>query len=549
MATIRHFPLRHMAGISLAAGVLPKLLHLYEDNGQAVKVFFALYLGQFSLFLFYVILVYPFFLSPLRKLPGVKGGLPLIGHGRELNQFGAGFLAKKWIAENPNDGMLRILCLGNQEMIIVNSPQALSEILVTKCYSFEKPDFARRFLSFIVGWGLLNVEGDEHKKQRRDMLPAFSFRHIKDLYRIFWAKSCEAVHELMAKCDERGVAEIEICSWAARCTLDVIGLAGIGVDFGSIRDANSPLAKSYEYLQPSPMDMSLLILTALLPDVVIKNLPVNRLRNLRRATEHIRAVYRDLIRKKRDLLANKEDAGLDILTVALRSKLCTEESLVDQMMTFLSAGHETTASSLIWATYLMAKHPDIQERLRREIRQNLASANCSTGITSADIDKLPYLNAVCSEVLRFHSPIPQSARVSTCDITVQGQFIPRNTLLALVPWATNTDPKFWGPDANEFKPERWLSPEQGGTSTSKAASGGATSNYAFLTFFHGPHSCIGASFAKAELACTVAAWIGRFSFELKDKSLLDERNIRIPPSAVAKPHGGMQMLVRVVEGW
>lgn len=70
-----------------------------------------------------------------------------------------------------------------------------------------------------------------------------------------------------------------------------------------------------------------------------------------------------------------------------------------------------------------------------------------------------------------------------------------------------------------------------------------------MTFLHGPHSCIGGAFAKSELACLLAAWIGRFSFELKDKSLLDERNIHINPSVVAKPEGGLEMLVRVVDGW
>jgi cytochrome P450 len=219
------------------------------------------------------------------------------------------------------------------------------------------------------------------------------------------------------------------------------------------------------------------------------------------------------------------------------------------MMTFLSAGHETTASSLIWATYFMAKYPDMQERLRKEIRDNLPSADTDTEVTSTDIDNMPYLNAVCSEVLRISSPVAQTVRVAMHNTTVNNQYIPRDTLLVLVPWATNTDTKLWGPDANDFKPERWLSPEHGGTSATNAASGGATSNYAFMTFLHGPHSCIGASFAKSELACLVAAWIGRFSFELKDKSLLDERNIKINPSVVAKPEGGMHMIVRVVEGW
>ncbi|KAK2608837.1 hypothetical protein QQS21_002550 [Conoideocrella luteorostrata] len=549
MAAIRHIPLKYMAGISLVGFALLKLLHVYESNFQAIAILIGLFVGQITLFSAYAVFIYPHFVSPLRHLPQVPGGLPLVGHGIELRKYGPGLMAKKWIAETPNDGLIRILWHFNQEMVIVNSPQALSEILVTNCYSFEKPDFARRFLAAIIGWGLLTVEGDEHKKQRRDMLPAFSFRHIKDLYPLFWEKSCEAARTMTAACDGEGFAEMDIAPWTARCALDIIGLAGVGVDFGSIKDAKSPLAQSYEFLQPSPADMPLIGLRAFFPDFIMENLPLKRIRDATRAAEHIRDVSRNLIRKKRILLDNKEDAGLDILTVALGSRLISEDTLVDQMMTFLSAGHETTASSLIWSTYFMAKYSDMQEKLRKEIRDNLPSPDSDATITSTDIDNLPYLNAVCSEVLRISSPVAQSIRVANHDVTVQNQFIPKDTLLVLVPWTTNTDPKLWGADAHEFKPERWLSLDQGGTSATNAASGGATSNYAFMTFLHGPHSCIGGNFAKSELACLLAAWIGRFSFELKDKSQLDERNIRINPSIVAKPEGGMHMLVRVVKGW
>lgn len=96
MTGIRHIPLKYMVGISLVGCAVPKLLHLYERNGQALQVFFALYFGQISLFLFYAVLIYPFFLSPLRNLPRVKGGLPLVGHGIELRKYGPGYLAKKW---------------------------------------------------------------------------------------------------------------------------------------------------------------------------------------------------------------------------------------------------------------------------------------------------------------------------------------------------------------------------------------------------------------------------------------------------------------------
>ena len=453
------------------------------------------------------------------------------------------------VSDIENDGLIRVLLFFHTESLIVNSPEALSEVLVTKSYVFEKPRFLRNFLASVIGWSLLTAEGEEHKTQRRKMLPAFSYRHIKDLYPVFWEKSREGILAMMPEFDDNGFAEIEISNWITRSTLDIIGLAGLGVDFGAIKDETNPLAKSYALLQPAPEDLILMFARAIIPDFVMDNLPLARVRSLRKASQHLRAVCHDLIHDKKKRIENKEDPGVDILTIALRSGVFSEANLVDQMMTFLSAGHDTTAAALEWSLYLLAKNPAIQDRLRKDIRDKLPSIDNNIPITNADVDGISYLTAVTNEVLRFYSPIAQTLRIANCDTTIQGQFVPRDTIITLSPWATNTDPKFWGADAHEFKPERWLHPDQGGTSVANAASGGATSNYAFMTFLHGPRSCIGGSFAKSELACLLAVWVGRFSFELKDKSLIDERSLKLNPSIVTKPEGGLHMLVRIVDGF
>ena len=124
---------------------------------------------------------------------------------------------------------------------------------------------------------------------------------------------------------------------------------------------------------------------------------------------------------------------MDILSVALESGGFTDENLIDQLMTFLAAGHETTASAMTWATYLLAKHPEVQARLRAEIRENLPSiSDTATTVSSLDIDRLPYLSAFCSEVLRYLSPVPLTVRVAARDTSIQGQFIPQGTQIMLV---------------------------------------------------------------------------------------------------------------------
>ncbi|KAL8868464.1 MAG: hypothetical protein Q9174_004975, partial [Haloplaca sp. 1 TL-2023] len=142
--------------------------------------------------------------------------------------------------------------------------------------------------------------------------------------------------------------------------------------------------------------------------------------------------------------------------------------------------------------------------------------------------KLPLLHAVCNEVLRVHPPVGLTLREAAVNTSIQGQYIPAGTKIIMAPAATNISTKLWGPDAKAWKPGRWL--EAGQTN-----SGGAASNYSFLTFLHGPRSCIGQQFARAEFAALLAAMIGRFETELAEP----EKGINIQAGLTSRPEGGL----------
>jgi cytochrome P450 len=143
------------------------------------------------------------------------------------------------------------------------------------------------------------------------------------------------------------------------------------------------------------------------------------------------------------------------------------------------------------------------------------------------LEGMPYLNGVCNEVLRLFPTIPLTARITV-----------RDTTMIVAPWAINRNPKLWGPDSEEFVPERWI--DKNGRAT---MNGGAESNYAFLTFLHGPRSCIGERFARAELRSLLAALVGSFEFEMADP---DEKVI-VGGTITSKPKNGMKLKLRPVE--
>ncbi|KAI1762091.1 cytochrome P450 [Hypoxylon sp. FL1150] len=554
-------PWRWFAAISLASSYLTVHLQPEWTVSRLINIFFATYALQIFCYAIWKVILYPKVFSPLRGLPEPTGGSLFMGHFSEIREKPTGIPMREWVANVPNDGIIRYLGIFNQERLLITGSKALAEVLVTRNYDFHKPSNVRVGLSRLLGVGVLLAEGDEHKFQRKHLMPAFAFRHIKDLYPQFWQKGCEVVQvmtdRILADAQKAAVtrdpekasktAAVEVYAWASRVTLDIIGLSGLGKDFGAVQNPETELSQTYSRIfKPSKQAQRLQAAALFLPEWLIGRLPVQRNNDVAAAAQTIRGVCRRLIREKKEKLERKELADRDILSVALESGAFTEENLVDQLMTFLAAGHETTATSMTWAVYMLCRYPDVQRRLRDEVRERLPPVGSGREVTALDIDHMPYLNAVCNEVLRYYAPVPLIPREAAVDTVIQGQRVPKGTSIMMSPWATNFDKKLWGPDAHEFNPDRWV-PK--GPDDKRAASGGANSNYAFLTFLHGPRGCIGLAFARAEFACLLATWVGRFEFEIQNKEELDERNIMIKGGVTARPQKGVHVYATVVDGW
>lgn len=482
----------------------------------------------------YAVILWPRYLSPLRHLPGPSGGSFLNGHFKAIRKEPSGIPARRWLNTIPNDGLIRYLHLGNRERIVPTSPEALREVLVTKSYIFVKPWQVAFTLRRMLGNGVLVAEGDVHRTQRKHLNPAFAFRHIKELYPIFWDKALELNRKLEQHIHSSGSNEIEAGDWVSRATLDIIGLAGTGLEIDSLDTPDNLLHSSYKIvLSPSRASQILGLLGQFFSPRLTSLLPIKRNEELNDASKVARETARDLIQRKKLQIKEKGRSDNDIISVALESGFFTEENLVDQMMTFLLAGHETTATAMQWALLILCRNPTIQTRLRSEIHSKLSP---SQSMTSELLDALPYLHGFCMEVLRFYAPVPLTLRIASQDTTILQQFIPKGTVIIVSPWAINFSEALWGPDASDFKPERWLNAE----GTRPNNDGGAKSNFAFLTFLHGAHNCIGQGFAVAEFKALVATWVGYWDTELRDP----DEQLDIKAGVTAKPRNGMNVKIR-----
>ncbi|KAK5128436.1 hypothetical protein LTR85_003104 [Meristemomyces frigidus] len=464
------------------------------------------------------------------NLPRPSESSFLLGHAGAVMKDAHGRGAfSKWEDTIPNSGIIYFsgyfYAFHN---MLLTTPEALHDVLVTNSYDFEKDPSFRKLLARTVGRGLVTVEGAEHKAQRKSVAPAFSGKHVRDLVPLFWSKAQGLANVLAGQLDvqasdsttdgEKSGARtgvVELNEWASRATMDIIGMACVGRDFNSIYHSHDEFIQQYRKIittDQSSLVVSIIVdlLSTTLPSAVARWVPFKRIREASDGRYQLRPLCRRLMELKRRDMETESEQHIDILSVLIRSGQFSDDGLVDQLLTFLAAGHETTANALAWTCWLLATSPGSQEKLRAELRSYFAQDNNSI-ITATSLEELSYLDAVTSEQLRLIPPVPVSSRGSVRDTTILGQHIPKGSHVVFSPWAINRSKKLWGPDAENFVPERWLAEGQGGL-------GGGKSPLNLLTFLHGPRSCIGQAFSRAELKCLVAAMVMKFDMRMADPS-------------------------------
>ncbi|KAJ9607913.1 hypothetical protein H2200_007992 [Cladophialophora chaetospira] len=476
----------------------------------------------------------PFFTSPLRQLPSPPGEKWLIGH---LNFNGGRPPTKVFedmINGTPNDGLIAIwLPLYLRCEIIPTRPDTLMDLLNSHGYDWEKPSLQKRVLAGMLGQGLATVEGAEHKAMRRVLTPAFSGRVIRDQAPLFYTKGIGLTDVMTRQVKETGEGVLEMGSLLSRVSLDIIGAAGVGMEFNTVENEDSPLPKLYYSVVRPPAFFMLINL--FFPQWLLRQLRWTGVARNLEAQSQLRKELNILLQEKKEQMKHEESAhdSKDIIASIMKAGDFSDDYLFSQLLTTISAGHDTTASALTWATWLLASHPDIQDRLRAECIAQLADIPTSeVDASNFDTDKMPFLSAVCNESLRLYPPAPGTSRNSVVPTTIGKYHIPQGTPAVITAWAINRSRDLWGADAAEFKPDRWLEGPH-------AANGGAETPHAFITFLHGPRSCIGQAFARLEMKCLLAALFTRFRFEIADP----DQKVEVGGFIIIKPEAGMRLKV------
>ncbi|KAK4508759.1 hypothetical protein PRZ48_002498 [Zasmidium cellare] len=475
-------------------------------------------------------LIYPF-IDPLRKLP--------VAHISDLRVIltvtdaPRGETALRWAIEFQDHDMIRIRYNHNDTVMLL-SPTALRDLLSTNEQDFVKPTGGRNFLVRILGSGLLLSEGLVHARQKKQLNTSFRVQNVRALHDLMLLKTGILLKNMEKQIHQAPEHGVDINDWASKVTLDIIGAALMSKDYDSLNKEHQPVNEAFGALtRASPGMTQLFMLNLVLPQWLVCALPTATNATVKKHVRTVRESCEASLAELKNQMKEGTHDGSDILTSIVADPDASHTEVIDQMITFLGAGHETTAASIAWVTHLLTlpENEHYQDRLREELR---AHPDCTASPTA--VEALPWLNAICEETLRIFPPVTNTARKAIRDTTIANTRIRRGQMIAVFPWAINRNPKYWGgKDAAKFIPERWLDERPDGTLHINNH-GGAASNYCNLTFLQGNRSCIGKGFAKAELRLVVAKMFGDFRV-----ARLPGDNGKVNPvgSVTIKPEGGL----------
>lgn len=460
----------------------------------------------------------------------------------------------EWANKTPNSGLLRYHGIGGTTRVLLTSPEAVREVMVLKRYdAYARPASGTQTIELLFGHGLLTSEGDAHRQQKRALAPAFTPRAISPLYPVFWSKACELVRRLGDEITERSpdklVQDVELVEWTSRAALDIIGEAVWGKDFNALAQPHSDFVNRYERIfrpgTPQSRRQAKWIYAAshlVSMQWLAKTFPCEFFREKSAGGRAIRQAVKIAVEERRAARAEGGTSPKDILSRTMELETFEDSALHGQMMNFLSAGHGTTSLTATWLSYFLAQNPIVQQRLRDEIRSRLPSPLAGEGHspTAEDFSALPYLRDCIRETLRVMPIIHTLRREATKATTILDHAIPAGTSVVCSPWVSAMLEAEWGADAGAFDPDRW-SRERGQHHPGGAAKP-ATNSY--IPFSCGPRTCVGETFAKAELAALVAALVGSFELKLVD----NDREPDIIWGVSATPVG-LLIRMRRLEGW
>jgi cytochrome P450 len=418
--------------------------------------------------------------------PGPKGTL-LGGSLGDFNAQRIDFFLK--VAREYGD--IASFRFGPRRMFLVSHPDLVEQVLVTDAKHYIK-HFGARMYKPVLGNGLVTSEGDFWLRQRRLSQPAF----LKARVHSYAPVMTDITRAMLAKWRPGEHVDIHYEFSTLTSAIALKTLFGLD-DAGDREEFVESLRLTFDLLSERLSDLFKMPMW----------LPTPRNVRTKRAISKLYRVVDGFIAQGR----LRKEPGDDLLSRLVSAQdddgtRMTDTQLREEAMTLYLAGHETTALTLTWSWYLLSQHPEAEAKLAEEWQRVLGGRSP----TPDDLHNLPYTDAVITEAMRVYPPVYLIGREATSDLELGGYRVKKGYTVFMSQWVAHRDPRYFGPDPEVFRPERWLD-----------GLAKRIPKYAYYPFGGGPRVCIGNTFALMEAALLLATVGQRYRFTLDPDAVID----------------------------
>lgn len=443
-------------------------------------------------------------MTPLSTIPGPRA-LPIVGNAIEFSRDPLKYVVDL-VATHGDFARFKVAL---DDWVVVNDPESIDRVLVREAKKYLKPKVNKRIFRIFLGEGLLSIDGERWRRQHKMIRPAFHRQRIENYGRVM----VDYTHDLIDgwQAGERTDVSADMTAVTLRIVAQTLFDADVVSDAPTVGEA-------------------MVTINEVLCAHINKPIPVPRWwpsaanRKKIAAIEAVEAIVRRIIAERR---SDGIDRG-DLLSMLVFAQTedgegMTDRELRDEAMTLFFAGHETTAHALTWMCYLLARHPDVRDRLRAELREVVGDRRLQV----SDLESLPYLDKVVKESMRLLPSVWTFMRETGEEVTLGPHTLPPGVAIFICPFITHRDSR-WFADPERFDPERFTPDGE------KAIPRGA-----YIPFSAGPRVCLGKAFAMMEARLVLGTLVQRADLELDEgyePELLAELSLH--------PAGGLPMTVR-----
>ncbi|GAC1642624.1 MAG: cytochrome P450 [Ktedonobacteraceae bacterium] len=439
----------------------------------------------------------------------IRGERPLLGSLPEYQKDRLS-LFKRIVAECGDVGAFHF---GPFPLVLFNKPEHVHMIFVEHADDFDKGDQLHNAFRPLIGDGISTSEGEKHRRNRKLIAPPFQPRHVQS-----YADTMVQYGEQIQQTWKDG-EQIDVSAEMTALTMSIVGKVLFDADvFTETDELGAAMGTSLSHVSHK--------LASLFP--IPANWPTPRNKRAKEAAELITGRINKMIAARRANTANSEERN-DFLSILLRARDedgtgMDDEQIRAESLTLFGAGHETTATALAWAWYLLTHNPDIHKKVQDEVDSALQGRSP----TYADLARLPYTLQVLKETMRLYPPAYAIARVALHDVEIDGYQFHKLGVAFVAPYTIHRRPDYY-PDPERFDPERFTPENEK-----------KLPRYAYVPFGAGPRICIGNHFAMMEGHLILATLAQRVNFELVPGQQPEPDPAH---SLTIRPGGGIKVVV------